>query len=133
MVSQKLQLTLISGRTVDQGVGKERGKASKEYFETASICYLDAADFQKLHIRSGTNVKITSKFGSVIVKALQYPRGAMPGIVFMPCGSWANAICGDDTYSMGMPLFKGFPVEVEPAPNQPVLSLRELLKKEYGR
>lgn len=132
-MSQKLQLTLITGRTVDQGVGKERGKGSKEYFENASICFLDAADLKKLSIRSGTNVKLTSKFGSVIVKALQYPRGAMPGIVFMPCGSWANAICGDDTYSMGMPLFKGFPVEVEPAPDQPVLSLKELMKKEYGR
>jgi formylmethanofuran dehydrogenase subunit D len=64
---------------------------------------------------------------------MKYPRGSMPGLVFMPCGSWANVVCGDDTYSMGMPLFKGFPVEVEPAPDQPVLSLRELMKKEYGR
>ncbi len=130
---QKLQLTLITGRTIDQGVGKERGKASKEYFDTTSICFLDLVDLQKLGIKSGTNVKLTTKFGSVIAKVLQYPRGSMVGIVFMPCGSWANAICGDDTYSMGMPLFKGFPVEIEPAPDQPVLNLKELMKKEYGR
>jgi formylmethanofuran dehydrogenase subunit D len=54
-------------------------------------------------------------------------------MVFIPCGSWANAITGDDTYSMGMPLFKGFPVEVEPAPNEPVLTLDELLMKQFGR
>ena len=57
----------------------------------------------------------------------------MPGMVFIPCGLWANAICGDETYGMGMPLFKGFPVDVEPAPNKPVLTLDELLKEEYGR
>jgi len=58
----------------------------------------------------------------------------MPGIVFIPCGIWANALCGDDTYSMGMPLFKGFPVEVEPAlQTDTVLTLDELLKEEYGR
>jgi formylmethanofuran dehydrogenase subunit D len=88
---------------------------------------------KKLGIKSRTNVQVTTRFGSVIVKAMKYPRGSMPGLVFMPCGSWANVVCGDDTYSMGMPLFKGFPVEVEPAPTQPVLSLRELMKKEYGR
>jgi formylmethanofuran dehydrogenase subunit D len=133
MVEQKLHATLITGRTIDQGVGKERGKGSKEYFENASVCFLDKADMTKLGIKSGTNVQVSTKFGAVILKAVKYPRGAMPGLVFIPCGTWANAICGDDTYGMGMPLFKGFPVEVEPAPNQPVLSLRELMKKEYGR
>jgi formylmethanofuran dehydrogenase subunit D len=87
----------------------------------------------KLGIKNGSPVKVTSKYGSVIVKAQRYPWGANPGMVFIPCGSWANAITGDDTYSMGMPLFKGFPVEVEPAPNEPVLTLDELLMKQFGR
>jgi len=34
---------------------------------------------------------------------------------------------------MGMPIFKGFTVEVEPAPNKPVLTLDELLKQEFGK
>jgi formylmethanofuran dehydrogenase subunit D len=34
---------------------------------------------------------------------------------------------------MGMPIFKGFPVEVEPAPNEKVLTLDELLLKQFGR
>jgi formylmethanofuran dehydrogenase subunit D len=133
MAEQKLHATLITGRTIDQGVGKERGKGSKEYFDNAALCFLDEIDMKKLGIKSRTNVQVTTRFGSVVVKAMKYPRGSMRGLVFMPCGSWANVVCGDDTYSMGMPLFKGFPVEVEPAPTQPVLSLRELMKKEYGR
>ena len=133
MVEQKLRATLITGRTIDQGVGKEMGKGSKEYFDSASVCFIDEADLKKLGIRSRTNVQVTSKYGSVIVKALKNPYGANPGIVFIPCGVWANAICGDETYGMGMPLFKGFTVDVEPSPNEVVLTLDELLKLEYGK
>jgi len=133
MVDQKLRATLITGRTIEQGVGKEMGKGSIEYYESCSVCFFDKADMIKLGIKSGTNVKVSSKFGSIIVKAQKYQWGCMPGMVFIPCGSWANAICGDDTYSMGMPLFKGFPVEVEAAPNEPILTLDELLMKQYGR
>ena len=133
MVDQKLTATLITGRTIDQGVGKEMGKGSKEYFDSASVCFIDGADIQKLGIRSRTNVKVTSKYGSVIVKVLKNPYGTNPGIVFIPCGLWANAICGDETFGMGMPMFKGFQVEVQPAPNETVLTLDELLKKEYGK
>jgi formylmethanofuran dehydrogenase subunit D len=88
---------------------------------------------KKLGIKSRSNVKVTSKYGSVIVKAAKNPYGSDPGLVFIPCGLWANAICGDETFGMGMPLFKGFQVEVEPAPNQAILTLDELLKEEYGR
>ena len=133
MGEQKLRVTLITGRTIDQGVGKELGKGTKEYFDSAAVCFIDKADLEKLGIKSRTNVKVTSKYGSVVVKAKKNPYGSNPGIVFIPCGSWANAICGDETYSMGMPLFKGFTVEVEVAPDEPVLTLNELLKKEYGK
>jgi formylmethanofuran dehydrogenase subunit D len=130
---KKQQLTLITGRTIDQGAGKEFGKGSPQYQDTAAICYLDPVDLKKLGITHKTHVKVTSPFGTVIVKAEKYPFGNNPGLIFIPCGLWANAVCGDTTYSMGMPLFKGFPVEVEPAPNEPILTLNELLKEEFGK
>ncbi len=133
MVEQKLRATLITGRTIEQGVGKELGKGSIEYFESCSVLFMDKADMIKLGVKNGSTVRVTSKFGTVILKAQKYQWGQMPGMVFIPCGTWANAVCGDDTYSMGMPLFKGFPVEVEQAPDEPVLTLDELLMKQYGR
>ena len=126
MVEQKLRATLITGRTIDQGVGKEMGKGSKEYFDSSAVCFIDKSDMIKLNIKSGTNVQVTSKYGSVIVKAVKFPSGITPGMVFIPAGLWANAICGDETFGMGMPMFKGFSVEVQPAPNEVVLSLDEL-------
>jgi formylmethanofuran dehydrogenase subunit D len=133
MVEQKLRATLITGRTIEQGVGKELGKGSVEYYDSCAVCFFDKSDMIKLGIKNGSIVKVSSKYGSIIVKAQKYPWGTNPGMVFIPCGSWANAVCGDETFSMGMPLFKGFPVEVEPAPNEPVLTLNELLMKQFGR
>ena len=133
MVEQRLRAILITGRTIDQGVGKEMGKGSKEYFDSSALCFIDAEDLKKLGIKSRSNVKVTSKYGSVIVKVAKNPYGSNPGLVFIPCGLWANAICGDETFGMGMPLFKGFQVEVEPAPNQAILTLDALLKLEYER
>ncbi len=134
MGEQKLRATLITGRTIEQGVGKEMGKGSQEYYDSAAVIFLDKEDLTKLGVRARTNVKVSTKYGSVIVKALKNPYSSNPGIVFMPCGSWANVICGDETFGMGMPLFKGFPVEVEVAtPDSKVLNLEELLMQQFGR
>ncbi|MDR2700300.1 MAG: molybdopterin dinucleotide-binding protein [Nitrososphaerota archaeon] len=133
MVEQKLSVTLITGRTIDQGVGKELGKGSSEYFDSVAVCFLDPVDIKKLGLKNGANVQVTSPYGSVVVKVKKYTHGTMSGMVFMPCGLWANVICGTDTDSIGMPTFRGFTVEVEPAPDKPVLTLDELLKQEFGK
>jgi formylmethanofuran dehydrogenase subunit D len=133
MVEQKLRATLITGRTIEQGVGKEMGKGSIEYYDSCAVCFFDKAEMVKLGLKNGSIVRVTSKWGSVIVKAQKYQWGEMPGMVFIPCGAWANVICGDDTFSMGMPVFKGFPVEVVPAPNETVMTLDELLLQQFGK
>jgi formylmethanofuran dehydrogenase subunit D len=133
MLQQELQVTLLTGRTIEQGVGKERGKSSKEYFEAVSMCYMDAADMKKLGIKDNTNILVSTEYGSVVVKAVKYARAPQPGIIYIPYGPWANAISSDRTSSIGMPSFKGIPAEVEPAPDKPLLTMKELLKSEFGR
>ena len=133
MVEQKLHVTLLTGRTIEQGVGKEQGKASHEYFEACSMVYMDEEDMKKLGLKNNTNVLITTPDGSVVLKAVKYPRGATPGLVYIPYGPWANAVCSNATSSIGMPSFKGTPADIEPAPDKPVLSMEELLMAEFGR
>src|SRR3990170_3463074 len=127
MVQQKLRVTLLTGRTIEQGVGKEQGKSSHEYFEACSMVYMDAEDMKKLGVRNKTNVLITTPNGSVVLKAVKYPRGSTPSLIYIPYGPWANAIVSDATTSIGMPSFKGTPAEVEAAPDKPVLSMEQLL------
>ena len=128
-----MQVTLITGRTIDQGVGKERGKASEKYRESVSICHIDARDLKRLGIKEKSNVSVSTSFGSVIVMAVESPRAPHPGVIFVPYGLWANAIIDPETHSIGMPSLKGIPANIEPAQDKPVLSLAELLKKQYGK
>jgi len=128
----KLRVTLLTGRTIEQGVGKERGKASKEYMESVSVCYMDPEDLKKLGIKEKTTVLVSTDYGSVVVKALKSLRGPHPSIIFIPYGPWANAVVNPETHSIGMPSLKGIPAEVEPASDKPILSLEELLREEFG-
>jgi formylmethanofuran dehydrogenase subunit D len=133
MVQQKLQVTLLTGRTIEQGVGKEAGKATQGYFESTTMAYMDICDMKKLGIKNQTNILVTTPNGSVVLRAVKYPRGAMPGMIYIPYGPWANSIVSNETTSIGMPSFRGTPAEVEPAPDKPVLTLKELLMKQFGK
>ena len=133
MGQQKLHVTLLTGRTIEQGVGKEFGKSSHQYYDACSMCYMDADDMKKLGIKNNTNIVVTTPIGSVVLKAVKYPRGPTPGLIYIPYGPWANAVVSDATTSIGTPSFKGTPAEVEPAPDKQVLHIEALLKKEFGR
>jgi formylmethanofuran dehydrogenase subunit D len=133
MEQQKLHVTLLSGRTIEQGVGKEYGKASHEYYDACSMVYMDADDMKKLGVRNNSNVKVTTPVGSIVLKAVKYPRGPTPGLIYIPYGPWANAVCSDATTSIGMPSFKGTPADVEAAPSEKVLNIEELMMEEFGR
>ncbi|MDI6904427.1 MAG: molybdopterin dinucleotide binding domain-containing protein [Candidatus Bathyarchaeia archaeon] len=129
----KLRVTLLTGRTIEQGVGKERGKASKEYMESVSVCYIDPEDLKKLGIKEKTNVLVSTDYGSVVVKAIKSLRGPHPEVVFIPYGPWANVVVDPETHSVGMPSLKGIPAEIEPAPDKPILSLEELLEEQFEK
>ncbi|MEM2947535.1 MAG: molybdopterin dinucleotide binding domain-containing protein [Candidatus Bathyarchaeia archaeon] len=129
----KLKVTLLTGRTIEQGAGKERGKSSKEYVESVSVCYIDPEDMKKLGVKDGTNIQVSTAFGSVVVKAKKSLRAPHPGVVFIPYGLWANVVVDPETHGIGMPSFKGIPATVEPAPDKPVLGLEELLKTVFRK
>ena len=133
MVENKLQVTLITGRTIEQGVGKEQGKTSAAYAESAAVCYVDPQDLKKLKVEENSNVLISTEHGSVVVKAMKSLRGPHIGIIFVPYGPWANAVINPNTNGIGMPSMKGISVQIEPAPNRQILSLTELLKVQFGR
>jgi len=125
----KITLNLISGRTIQQGVAMEGGKEKDLYRRACGIIELDPSDLKKLGVWRNTNVRVTSPYGSVVVKAIETTQGPHPGLGWIPMGPWANAIVNPNTYSTGMPTFKGTPVEVEVAMDAPVLLGIELVQK----
>jgi formylmethanofuran dehydrogenase subunit D len=128
----KLQVILLTGRTIEQGVARELGKTSKEYEESASTCFVDQDDLKTLGIKEKSNLNISTACGSVILKAVKSPRGPHKGVIFIPYGPWANTVVDPETDSIGMPSLKGIPAEIEPAPDKQVLGLKQLLLQEFG-
>ncbi|TFG33937.1 hypothetical protein EU527_06015 [Candidatus Thorarchaeota archaeon] len=122
---------LTSGRTQKQGSGMELGKLSKDYTDEVAVCEMDLTTLKALGIEEGAPVKVKSAFGSVVVRSRIDKRGA-PGIVFIPCGPYANMVIDSTTESCGMPDFKGTPVEIFVAESCSVLSIEEILEEILG-
>jgi len=121
-----LRVLIITGRTINQGCHKERGKLSKEYAESTSICEMSEEDMQKLGIKDGDRIKITTKYGSIVLTARRSKKIQQPGIVFIPYGPWANYVIDSSTEGTGMPLLKGLPAYIEPTAEE-VLSIKEMI------
>ena len=130
MSCSKIEVTLITGRSIDQGVALDKGKLTNEYYEKVAIIELDAEDLAKLGILEGSNVEVTTKFGIVVVKAVK-SRFKHPGIAFMPMSPWANLVIDSSTYGSGMPTFKGILAEVRSTDKKP-LSPSELISHVHG-
>lgn len=128
---KRMELTLITGRTINQGCTKEHAKLSDEYMEHVAVCEMNPEDMRRLGIDNGDNVKITTDIGSVVVKAKRSRRIRSPGIVFVPFGPWINIVLPSETDGTGMPPLKGFKVKVEPT-GERALSIRDLILKTYG-
>jgi len=129
----KLKVSLLTGRTIDQGKGKECGKLSTEYLNSVSICEIDPGDMKILGVKENDVVKVTTDFGSVAVRAVKSLRGPHPKVVFIPYGPWASILANPKTHGTGMPSLKGENAEIECAPNENVLSLQELLKLHFRK
>jgi formylmethanofuran dehydrogenase subunit D len=129
-----LKVTLLTGRTLRQGQGKEYGKLSDRYWKSVAICEIDAEDMKKLGIKENATVKLTTDYGSVLVRAVKSLRGPHGGRVFVPYGPWASVIANPETHSTGMPSFKGTQAMIEPVTSEEkVMSLQELLQKHYRK
>ena len=120
-----LKVTLITGRTINQGVTIEN-KTSSDYMDATAYCELNPKAAQALG-KPGSNVKVMTKFGEVVVK-LKENNGNPDNIAFIPMGPWANAVVDPDTKGCGMPGFKGIQAEIS-ATNEKILLMKELIAR----
>ncbi|MCX9025724.1 MAG: tRNA CCA-pyrophosphorylase [Candidatus Methanoperedens sp.] len=120
-----LKVTLITGRTVNQGANLEN-KTSSDYQEATAYCELNSKDIGVLG-KSGEKVRVKTKHGEVIVK-LKENNGNPDGLAFIPMGPWANAVVDPDTKGCGMPGFKGIQAEID-VTNDKLLLMRELFAR----
>lgn len=123
-----LKVSLITGRSLAQGKTKEQGKLSEDYLNNVACCEFNPDDLKELGISSGQNVRISTDFGSVVVKALVCSQFLKRGAAFMPYGPWSEFLVNPETHGTGMPSYKGIEAEVTTAQNEKVLTIEEIVK-----
>ena len=106
----------------------EIGKLSEDYFQAVAICEMDKTTLETLGLQEGDPVLVETDAGSIVVKSA-VDRRAEPGVVFIPCGPYANAVTGSDTLESGMPAFKSITARLSAAKGKKVPTVEELLRK----
>lgn len=122
-----MKVTLLTGRSLGQAKGKVTGKLSEEYLRNVAVCELNPEDLKSLGISPSQNVKVTTKTGSVVVRAAIASQSVQRGIAFMPYGPWVNMVIPTETYGTGMPSMKGIEAEVTAAADEKLFDLRGLI------
>jgi formylmethanofuran dehydrogenase subunit D len=123
----KIEVNLLTGRSLDQAVGLEIGKASKEYFNSVSCVELSKADVDTLKLEKDTTVEISTSHGRVVL-SWRVSEGLSPGSAFVAYGPWINQILGSETNCTGTPQYKGVKAIVKPANGEHILTLLDLVK-----
>lgn len=106
----------------------ELGKLNRAYQDAVALCEVDSLTLEVLGLADGDHVRVESLLGSVVVR-VKMNRRAEPGIAFMPCGPYANAVVGSDTEETGMPDYKGIQCSLFPAKGEPILTPSELIER----
>jgi formylmethanofuran dehydrogenase subunit D len=122
-----LNVTLLSGRSLAQAKSRETGRFSEEYRRNVAVCELNPEDLASLGITHGQNVKITTKTGSVVLRAAIASQPLPRGVIFLLYGPWTNMVIPMETYGTGMPSFKGIEAQVTPAVDEKILDVRNLI------
>jgi len=123
----KIELVLVSGRTMDQGISLEIGKTSDEYLRSVSVIELNPDDMKSLELKDGDNVELSNENGSVIVRS-RASDSLDPGLAFITYGPWANQVIDSYTGGTGMPQYKNVRVTLKPAKARQVPTLEELIE-----
>lgn len=131
-MTTKKTLNMITQRAIEEGIAMEIGKTSRQYFDACSIIEMNIQDMKELGIMKNTNVRVKSESGEVVVKAVAGRQTCYPGLCHIRQGVWANQVVPPRTQSTGAPQYSGFPVTVEPAPDEKLKSALELVQGSFG-
>lgn len=103
---------LNSSRSSKQGTLINVGKESEEYQTLTNSMKMCAADMAEIGLSEGQMAIVRTEFGEARFKC---ESGKEPeGMIFIPYGPPTCELMGGDTGGTGMPMSKGWEVEVIP-------------------
>jgi len=104
------EFTLITGRTIKQGMASVSGKNNENYQKETAYVEISQDLMEEYNLENGEKLIIESDSGSAEVEC----KGAdlSEKIVFMAYGPTANKLVGTDTGGTGMPNSKSKIVKI---------------------
>lgn len=94
LLAPRMEINICGVRSVEQSIGKaERGLEG--YIETTAVILMHKEDMGKIGLKNGDRVKVSSAYGTVVVKAYETDE-TKPGLALMPNGPWFNIITEGD-------------------------------------
>jgi formylmethanofuran dehydrogenase subunit D len=112
MTTAARRFIMNAGRTTKQGQQINVGKDRPEYQAIVGTLSMHPDDMKAAGIASGSMVRVRSDYGEATFKCVE---GKVPeGMIFVPYGPPTCRVMGQYTDGTGMPLSKGWEVEVEP-------------------
>ncbi len=106
----KIEMIVNTVRIMDYDQAKEYSFGDDNSLtEHLAIGLLNPEDFKDLNLTANANLKISNKYGSVIIKPIQ-DKNVPLGIINMPVSIWANQITGLENSEI---VYKNLSVNVE--------------------
>ena len=103
---------LNPSRTAKQGVGINVGKFTEQYERAVSTMTMHPDDMAAIGASDGDTCRVSTEQGETTFTCTS---GKVPeGMIFVPYGPATCQLMGGGTDGTGMPLSKGWEVEVEP-------------------
>ena len=107
-----MSYVFIAGRTLEQGRQEILGKHSEDYAAVVSTLDMNADDLAREGFVVGQRVRVRTEWGEAIFACAT--GDLPPGIVFAPYGPPTCKLMGGETDGTGMPVQKGWEVELGP-------------------
>lgn len=96
---------------------------NKSLQDNLAMGFLNPKDYDSLNLSAISNIKVTSKFGSVILKPIEQDK-IPESTIYIPISIWANQITGIIENDV---IYKNIKVNVEKTENS-IKSLDEIIK-----
>ena len=118
-----MKMILNTVRMVDYDQAREHVFGDEQTLkEKLAIGLINPKDFEKLGLVPSLRIKISNKYGEIIIEQTQDEK-VPKGTILMPISIWANRLTGVIENDV---IFKNIEVNVEPT-RDPVLNFKEII------
>jgi len=120
-----MEMIINTVRKIDNDQAKEHIFGDEKTLkENVALAWINPENLKLINLKSNSNIKISSQFGSVVLRVLE-DESIPTGMINIPVSIWANQLTGIENDQL---IYKNLKANVEPS-NDPVLDFKDLILK----